>query len=75
MEAKNALSKQPFDGKNLQITNYEIKEFRELQILGAREKADFDKFVSSTSKNQMPLTNDPKMTQLLQHVVSILQNQ
>jgi len=30
MEAKNVLSKQPFDGKPLQITNYEIKEFRDL---------------------------------------------
>lgn len=78
IEAKNALTKQPFDGKSLQITNYEIREFRELQIMSAKEKTDFDRFVNEHTKSQMGLkdfSSDPKMTQLLQYVVGILQSQ
>jgi len=77
-DARNQLAQQPFDGKTLQITNYEIKEFRELQLLGAKEKTDFDRYIFEQTTNKNPfkdLNNDPKMTQLLQYVVNMLTQQ
>ncbi len=77
-EARNQLAQQPFDGKTLQITNYEIKEIRELQMLGAKEKTDFDRYIFEQTNNKNPfkdLNNDPKMTQLLQYVVNMITQQ
>jgi len=45
--------------------------------MGAKEKTDFDRFVSEHSRNPSyrELTSDPKMTQILHQVISLLQSQ
>jgi hypothetical protein len=41
------LNGKEFEGKSIQVQSYEIKEYRELQNMMARDKSDFDKFVLS----------------------------
>jgi len=46
--------------------------------MGAKEKTDFDKYVNENTRNGTPfkdISNNPKMTQLLQYVMGLLQSQ
>lgn len=73
-EAKLKLSGKVFDGKTLEIKQYEIKELREIQNLIARDRSDFEKFLEQmkgVNISYNDITNTPGMTQILQQVLQL----
>lgn len=76
--AKQTLNNSTYDGKTLMINHYEIKEQRKIQIEDAIDKADFEKYQAQQTGalHMADLTSHPHMTQILQQLLDILnQNQ
>jgi RNA recognition motif-containing protein len=73
--AKATLNNYNYEGKSLMINHYEIKELRDIQIHDAIDKADFEKYQQQkTGKfHQNDWTNQPHMTQILQQLLDIMQ--
>jgi len=73
--AKQTLNNTTYDGKALLINHYEIKEQREIQIQDAIDKADFEKYQAQQSGafHLADLTSHPHMTQILQQLLDIMQ--
>ena len=73
--AKQTLNNSTYDGKTLMINHYEIKEQRKIQIEDAIDKADFEKYQAQQSGafHLTDLTSHPHMTQILQQLLDIMQ--
>lgn len=73
--AKQTLNNSTYDGKTLMINHYEIKEQRKIQIEDAIDKADFEKYQAQQSGafHLADLTSHPHMTQILQQLLDIMQ--
>jgi RNA recognition motif-containing protein len=73
--AKQSLSNAVYEGKTLVINHYEIKELREIQVQDQIDKADFEKYqASQTGSMQLnDLTSHPNITQILQQLLDIMQ--
>jgi RNA recognition motif-containing protein len=73
--AKSTLNNTTYDGKTLMINHYEIKEQRKIQIEDAIDKADFEKYQAQQSGafHLTDLTSHPHMTQILQQLLDIMQ--
>lgn len=73
--AKQTLNNATYDGKTLMINHYEIKEQRKIQIEDAIDKADFEKYQAQQSGafHLADLTSHPHMTQILQQLLDIMQ--
>jgi len=73
--AKANLNNATFEGKTLIINHYEIKEQRKIQIEDAIDKADFEKYQAQKTGafHLNDLTSHPHMTQILQQLLDIMQ--
>jgi len=71
--AKTALHTQPFNGKQLYINHYEIKELRKIQNEDIRDKTDFQNYKKQNSGYTMDLLNKPEVFALLNHLLSLVQ--
>ena len=73
--AKSTLNNTTYDGKTLMINHYEIKEQRKIQIEDAIDKADFEKYQAQQTGafHLNDLTSHPHMTQILQQLLDIMQ--
>jgi RNA recognition motif-containing protein len=73
--AKSTLNNSTHDGKTLMINHYEIKEQRRIQIEDAIDKADFEKYQAQQmgAFHLNDLTSHPHMTQILQQLLDIMQ--
>jgi polyadenylate-binding protein len=73
--AKQTLNNSTYDGRPLMINHYEIKEQRKIQIEDAIDKADFEKYQAQQSGafHLTDLTSHPHMTQILQQLLDIMQ--
>jgi polyadenylate-binding protein len=73
--AKQTLNNSTYDGRPLMINHYEIKEQRKIQIEDAIDKADFEKYQAQQSGafHLTDLTSHPYMTQILQQLLDIIQ--
>jgi len=72
-QAKTALHTQPFNGKQLYINHYEIKELRKLQNEDIRDKTDFQNYKKQSSGYTMDLLNKPEVFALLNHLLQLVQ--
>ena len=72
-QAKTALHNQPFNGKQLYINHYEIKELRKIQNEDIRDKTDFQNYKKQNSGYTMDLLNKPEVFALLNHLLSLVQ--
>lgn len=72
-QAKTTLHNQPFNGKQLYINHYEIKELRKIQNEDIRDKTDFQNYKKQSSGYTMDLLNKPEVFALLNHLLSLVQ--
>lgn len=79
MKAKMALNNSTFNGKQLYVNHYEIKEVRKQQQESARDLADFNKYKQQqVQSNPADLLRNPEMVAMLSQLINMmpkLQNQ
>lgn len=73
--AKQATHTQIFNGKQLQVNFYEIKEQRKIQQEDAKDKADFQNYKKQSPTNfNIDSINKPEMFQLIQTLITYMSN-
>lgn len=71
-QAKMALHQQTYNGKQLYINHYEIKELRKVQQEDVRDKTDFQNYKKQNPINfSMDMINKPEMAQLIQTLFNL----
>lgn len=74
--AKQQLNQQTFNGKQLYINHYELKEVRKLQQEEARDKADFQNHKKSNpGALSLDIINRPEIYQLIQFLMTQINRQ
>lgn len=75
--AKQNLHGHTIDGKSLVINHYEIKEIRDLQLEEMRDKRDWEKYVAQSGAGNAwnTLTNQPNLSQIIQQLLQLIQQQ
>jgi polyadenylate-binding protein len=71
--AKTELSNQVFNGKQLYINHYEIKELRKVQYEDIHDKTDFQNFKKQNLGYTADLFNKPEIYALLNQIFTFIQ--
>jgi len=73
--AKSTLSNQTYGDKVLIINHYEIKELRKIQLEEAKDKADFQNYKTKQTGGFQwnDLTSQPHLTQIIQQLLALIQ--
>ena len=70
--AKQQLANQTFNGRNLYINNYEIKEYRKIQFENIQDKTDFQTYQKAnnpSSQGSVELLQNPEIMNVLQQIM------
>jgi RNA recognition motif-containing protein len=72
--AKQQLHQQTFNGKQLYINHYEIKEIRKIQQEEIRDKADFNNYKKQNQGSlNLDIINKPEIFALIQQLIMYMQ--
>lgn len=79
-EAKQQMNGANFEGKTLIINNYQVKEYRQVLIEEAIDKADFEKYRASETGHSpelkwSDLQNQPNLVAIVSQLLTLLQHQ